>query len=127
MPEPTDTGWTAGWNMPGYLPETDPGTFDEWQDAMNYLVGAIDRFWDQDQESPRPMRNASANDPVTECCDRDVADCDCVDAKWLELHIQTGLATHGENWLYVNGDISLVFWVVRRDNTDHNIAGGDDE
>lgn len=121
--------WTAGWNMPGYLPESDPETFDDWHEARIYLVDTIDRFWADDADSPKdhtpPMRNRTANDPLTLCCERDVADCDCsqADNKWLTIHTQIGLATVNQSWTYLNGDSSLVFWIVEANNDAFNIAG----
>jgi hypothetical protein len=31
------SGFTAGWNMPGYLPETDPVEFDTDSEALDYI------------------------------------------------------------------------------------------
>lgn len=42
------TTYTAGWNMPGYLPETDPETFDSLQDAAAYLRETLARWLDED-------------------------------------------------------------------------------
>ena len=42
--------WTAGWNMPGYLPEADPATFDTWHEAHAYIVGEVDRAWDEAED-----------------------------------------------------------------------------
>jgi hypothetical protein len=39
----TATNWAAGWNMPGYLPETDPYITDDWEGARDYLMEEIDR------------------------------------------------------------------------------------
>lgn len=45
--------WVAGWNMPGYLPETDPETFDTLEDAVAYLRETAERWADEDeQDSP---------------------------------------------------------------------------
>ena len=41
--------WAAGWNMPGYLPETDPETFATLADAVSYLQETLDRFADEDE------------------------------------------------------------------------------
>lgn len=40
--------YVAGWNMAGYLPETDPETFDTLDDAIAYLRETLDEWWDQD-------------------------------------------------------------------------------
>lgn len=36
--------WLAGWNMPGYLPETEPVEFDSREDALNYLFAEAERW-----------------------------------------------------------------------------------
>jgi hypothetical protein len=96
--------WTAGWNMPGYLPETDPETFTEWKDARAYLIETIDRFWDEDYDGGNHGRTAS-------------------DEKWLHLHTQLPLASEDESFVMMNGDGSLVFWITQATNEDFNIAG----
>lgn len=40
--------WSAGWNMPGYLPETEPCPFKSRPDAMAYMVGELHRIGDTD-------------------------------------------------------------------------------
>lgn len=35
--------FTAGWNMPGYMPDNDPVGFETWQDAAEYIAGEIRR------------------------------------------------------------------------------------
>lgn len=122
---PTVTWWSAGWSMPGYLPEMEPGEFSDWQDAAHFIESSISMFWDEDQdaidpnETPvPPMRNDSANDPITLCCGRDVADCDCsiADFKWLEIHTRIHSAIRDQDWSCANGDNSLVFWIQRVHN-----------
>lgn len=39
--------FAAGWNMPGYMPDNDPVTFETWQDAADYIVGEIERAFDE--------------------------------------------------------------------------------
>ena len=34
--------YIAGWNQPGYLPETEPEEFDSFADAREYIAGEID-------------------------------------------------------------------------------------
>jgi hypothetical protein len=41
-------GWTAGWNMAGYLPEMDPQEFDTWVEARDFLLAELER-WDDDE------------------------------------------------------------------------------
>lgn len=38
--------FTAGWNQPGYLPETDPVDFDDFDEAKDYVISEIDRTAD---------------------------------------------------------------------------------
>lgn len=33
--------WLAGWNMPGYLPEFPPERFNDWQEAKEFIHGAL--------------------------------------------------------------------------------------
>lgn len=44
-------GYVAGWNMPGYLPETDPETFETFEDAVAYIAAEIERWRDQDADA----------------------------------------------------------------------------
>lgn len=44
----TRTQYVAGWNMPGYLGETEPETFDTFEDARGYVEDALVRFMDED-------------------------------------------------------------------------------
>jgi len=48
------TTYTAGWNMAGYLPETDPEIFETLDDAAAYLRETLDRWLDED-ETPEDM------------------------------------------------------------------------
>lgn len=41
--------WMAGWNMPGYLPETDPVEFDTWEDARSYIAETLEH-WEDDND-----------------------------------------------------------------------------
>ena len=47
MTKKTDVLYIAGWNMPGYLPDTDPAVFETEGEAIGYLTYEIDRMWDQ--------------------------------------------------------------------------------
>ena len=100
--------WVAGWNIPGYLPESDPALFDEWQDAHGYIYDAVQRFWDED---------AQASDPDAP------GDSEQADAKWLDVDTALNLAHYGGSWGSYNGDQSLWFWIVQAEDTTHNIAG----
>jgi len=75
--------WTAGWNMPGYLPESDPVSFDTWHEAHAYVVDSLERAWD------------------------DGSDDDYLDAHALAHH-----ATEGEPyWVSVEQD-RVRYWVT---------------
>jgi hypothetical protein len=43
--------FVAGWNMPGYLPDNEPATFDTFKEACEYILGEIDREIDDKTES----------------------------------------------------------------------------
>lgn len=43
--------YTAGYNMPGYMPETNPETFDTWDEAIEYIKETVDRFFEDDMDS----------------------------------------------------------------------------
>ncbi len=74
--------WVAGWNMPGYLPETDPVSFDTWEEAHAYIVGELERAWDMGE-----------------------------DADYLEAHTALHTATAGEAYsVSVEGD-RVRYWV----------------
>lgn len=59
------TTYTAGWNMTGYLPETDPETFESLEDAAAYLRETLTRWLDED-EAPEDMtaENILTIDPI---------------------------------------------------------------
>ena len=82
--------YVAGWNMPGYLPETDPIVFETESEATRYLVDEIDLFWDQDYQYDEL---------------RDVAD-----SRWMDIH--ASLIYETAPYSVQNGDGSLAFWVA---------------
>lgn len=43
--------WVAGWNMPGYMPETEAALFDDWGDACRYLSEELSRYADEEAEA----------------------------------------------------------------------------
>lgn len=44
--------YIVGWNIPGYATDPEQVTeFDSPHDAHQYLVGEVDRFWDEDTDS----------------------------------------------------------------------------
>ena len=40
------TNYVAGWNMPGYLPESEPWTTDSYDDAVEYMLYEMERYAD---------------------------------------------------------------------------------
>ena len=43
--------YSAGWNVPGFLPDSEPAEFNEFADAKQYIIDEILRFADQRGES----------------------------------------------------------------------------
>lgn len=43
--------WSAGWNLTGYLCETDPLVFANFEDARGYISDEIERWWHTDAET----------------------------------------------------------------------------
>lgn len=81
----------ASWNQPGYMPETDPEEFDDFDDAKGYVYDEIDRTLD----------NAHLTDDrdAMENCDRALDDIDV----WRE--------SDGDYWqTYCDG---YVYWITR--------------
>ena len=75
--------WVAGWNMPGYLPESEPVGFDSWEDAHAYIVESVERAWD-----------------------------DGDDEGYLSAHTELHLAAPGvPYWVSVEGD-RVRYWVT---------------
>lgn len=93
--------WVTGWNMPGYLPESEPEVFNLWEDALTFLREAIEQFWDEDGTHPD---------------DLDIS----ADAKWLDIHTQLALIPKNRSFSLMNGDRSLAFWIM--DNEDFEPA-----
>lgn len=50
----TATPWGAGFNMPGYMPDNDPGAFATWEEARDSLAEDMERFAEEDAESAQP-------------------------------------------------------------------------
>ena len=42
--------WVAGWNMPGYLPDSEPAEFDNAEDAKQYIIDAVKRAEDETED-----------------------------------------------------------------------------
>jgi len=84
----------AGWNMPGYLPDSDPVEFETRDEAVSYLSDTIERFWDDEYQ-------AAYDDDIH-------AELEEIANRWTgvaeALNYQDGSVT---------GDDSLVFWIER--------------
>lgn len=39
--------WVAGFNMPGYMPDNEPASFETWEEARDYIVQELDRACDE--------------------------------------------------------------------------------
>lgn len=93
-------GYSAGWNMPGCLPDNDPAEFDTFCEGIAYLVDAVERFWDADYAM--------------------IDDHDAVDAVYLPIHTALHNAGHTtDDGMHhfsgiIDGTTPLVFWVVPR-------------
>ena len=90
MTRSDSTLYVAGWNMPGYLPESDPTVFETESEAKHYLISAIDQFWDEDYLGDEPHEVA--------------------DERWLDIHASLQYET--APYSVQNGDGSLAFWVA---------------
>ena len=86
----TQSLYVAGWNMPGYLPDTSPAVFLAEDEAASYLIREIDLFWDEDY---------LAGDS------HEVAD-----NRWMDIH--ASLLYETAPYSVQNGDGSLAFWVA---------------
>ena len=85
--------YIAGWNIPGYLPESDPAIFDNETDAIRYLSDTVDRFWDEDYEAGTTEENRGE-----------------ADVKWIDVYSNLPYETAPFN--IRNNDGSLTFWVT---------------
>lgn len=86
--------YIAGWNTPGFLPETEPTEFDTFEDAVGFLEDTVDRFWDED---------------LTDHAD-DVTD-DDVDDVWRPVAEALATATP-YSFDELTGDGRLIFWIT---------------
>ena len=90
MTRSDSTLYVAGWNMPGYFPETDPIVFETESEATRYLIDEIDRMWDEDYTGDESRET--------------------IDARWLVVH--PSLQYETAPYSVQNGDGSLTFWVT---------------
>jgi len=87
--------WVAGWNMPGYLPDTDPATFADFESAKQYIVDTMLSHADDETDNP----NHKEGEAFCSCpmCELEKCACDLADAK-DEFNCHAG---------------SLVYWLVK--------------
>jgi hypothetical protein len=52
--------WRAGLNMPGYMPDSEPASFETWEEARDYIVEEIERDADQRAECAEEGQEAEA-------------------------------------------------------------------
>ena len=90
MAHKTDVLYIAGWNMPGYLPDTDPAVFETEGEATHYLISEIDLFWDEEYLAG-DSREAADN-------------------RWMDVY--SSLPYETAPYSVQNGDGSLAFWVA---------------
>lgn len=67
--EPPSVRYVAGWNMVGYLPETEPVEFDSPQDARAYLTEELGRWVDQAYDNDEDEVAAHLNRKAREMYD----------------------------------------------------------
>ena len=68
--------WVAGWNMPGYLPDSEPAEFDNAEDAKQYIIDAVKRAEDEtEDETEAETLCAFAEDVNLETADEFSAQC----------------------------------------------------
>ena len=88
MARSDNTLYVAGWNVPGYLPESDPEIFDNETDAIRYLSDTVDLFWGDDA----------------------YVDSEWADRKWTDVYSNLPYETAPFN--IQDNDGSLTFWVT---------------
>lgn len=54
--------WEAGWNMPGYMPDSEPAVFMDWDEARDYLVEELERAIDEQEEGEDATEYEAARD-----------------------------------------------------------------
>ena len=93
MPENTPL-YVAGWNMPGYLPESNPAVFEDEADAIRYLSDTVERFWDEEYDAPNGTWESWNG----------------TEDKWQDIHSNLPYETAPFN--ITTNDRSLTFWVA---------------
>lgn len=46
--------WRAGWNMPGYMPDSEPAGFETFADARDYIVSELTTLWADASDDDAP-------------------------------------------------------------------------
>ena len=68
--------WVAGWNMPGYMPDSEPAEFDKVEDAKQYIIETVKRAEDEtDDETEAEILCGFAEDVNLETADEFNAQC----------------------------------------------------
>lgn len=94
--------WTAGWNQPGYAPNADNvQDFDTWGDAFQYLIDAVERFWDDDYAAAGRDRFRRLE----------------IDAVWAPLHTGLNLATINTEMNCTSQGDEWSFWITPTEGT----------
>lgn len=89
--------WTAGWNIPGCLPNPDSlFDFDSFEGARNFLVQEIDFRWDGDEWGDAITRERAGE-------------------KWLDLHTALHNAG-GPTFEMLDGLREHVFWIEQNES-----------
>ena len=117
---PDEPKFVAGWNNPGYLPETDPCYFDTAVEACRYLVDTIDRLWDDDYATTVDTIDrlwdddyATTDDTIDRWWDDDYyttdddTELEDIDARWIGAHSQLPYLTPPFS-IIANG---ISFWI----------------
>lgn len=55
--------WAAGWNMPGYMPDSEPAHFETFEEARDYIASELNLIADQCEtdEEAKELQEASAH------------------------------------------------------------------
>ena len=107
--------YVAGWNTPGYLPESDPAIFDNETDAIRYLSDNVERFWDEDYAERFWDEDYAIDTTWTHWNE--------IDDKWSAVF--ANLPYEAAPFNICNNDRSLSFWVavVSKSDLPYNSEG----
>ena len=114
--------WVAGYNMPGYMPDNEPASFETWEEAKAYLVETVKTFADEDNIEliDEPFANWSEDQDVGEIVGQfhywiTAADCEGLsDDDHAELMALRKLAEQCDgcsDWQYGETLIRRSYWV----------------